>query len=354
MVLPPGEASVSVPGINATTDPELARAAGELAAWLKYLFHPDTNNGPRIYRETHPQHSGDHDAEMPQRMSNLDQDGTFEVVSVLEKYAADPGLFFRSAQAVSGIDEQIIHNTYIKLTEGCLTYTGRSPGPAKEQRVDNVDYPELHPARLNWMEMRKEWVGNLNLSAHEYENDFIPYQVCTENGVYLVAEHLVRYRAIFEQAGKDITKLMFALTDKFAKPNPYGSGGPSFDLVSIVVTGLVVVATSVISGGAGGTAGVLLGTAVTEMLGEAIKTAQAHGTENKMALDDHHRLQDTAQQYLEAVTKIERETADAISQLRDNLRTKLAELRDNRRYARLPTDPTRDSTQVPHYGDYIV
>jgi hypothetical protein len=353
MVLPPGQPSVSVPGINAATDPELARATGELAAWLKYLFDPEKNDGPRIYREKDPQYSGDHDAEMPRRMPNIDQEGTYEVVSVLEKYVADPSVFFRSAQAVSGIDEQVIQNTYAKLTMGYFTYRDQRRAPAEHDRLADVRYPEMHPARLNWMEMRQGWVGPLNLSAHEYENDFIPYQVYTENCVYVVAEHMVRYRAIFKKASEDITALTFALTDKFARPNPYGSGGATFDLLSIVVTGLVVITTAVITEGTGITVGVALSNAVVEMLGEAVKTAKSNGTEHRTALEDHPRLQDTAQQYIDAVSKIERDTADAITQLRDSLRIELDKLRDKRMYASLPTDRERNSTQVPHYSDYI-
>src|SRR3712207_6646594 len=110
MALPPGYQAKPVDGVNATTDPELARAAGELNAWLDYLFHPERHDGPRIYRGHGVDRSGHpiEDSEMPRRMENLDEDRQYTTVSILDGYLADPGVFFRSAQAVSGIDDSVV------------------------------------------------------------------------------------------------------------------------------------------------------------------------------------------------------------------------------------------------------
>src|SRR5262245_13667849 len=50
MGLPPGRDAVSVPGFDSSVNPKLTKAAGEVAAWVDYLLHPKSNNGPRVYR----------------------------------------------------------------------------------------------------------------------------------------------------------------------------------------------------------------------------------------------------------------------------------------------------------------
>jgi hypothetical protein len=305
VALPPGYSEGKpVDGINATTDPELARAAGELNAWLDYLFHPERHDGPRIYRGHGVDRSGHtiEDSEMPRRAENLDDDRQYTTVSILDGYLADPGVFFRAAQAVSGIDHSVIEATYQKLAKGCLTWANEnrkaaSAGGDAGQPVngDEVDYKELHPARINWLEMRNGWFGRQRLAAHEYENDFIPFQVYTENCVYAVAEHVVRYRAIFKKATEDIAKLMSMLTEVFAGHNWYGGGGGiKLDWWSIVITGLATAATSVVGGGF--VASVMLIDAVAE----AFKTAEDKPDgKSHLQIEDHYHLRDSAKQYVE-------------------------------------------------------
>lgn len=356
MPLPPGRDPISVSGINSTTDPELAKAAGELAAWIEYLLHPESNDGPRIYRTRSTDPDEDTDAEMPRRMENLDeQTGQYETVSVIDGYAGDPGVFFRPAQAVSGVNESTINDTYIKLTEGCFTWSDNGRNAPPDEVVTAPPgttpwYPKLHPVRSDWMQMRLGWVAPEAHSAHEYEGDFIRFQVYTENCFYVVALHMAKYRAIFKKAGEDIAALMNALTEMFARPHPYGGDKVNFDILSIVVTGLVAATAMVISGGV--SAGVLLRVVAVEVIGEAVKTASSEGVETRLLLENHYHLRDVAKQYLDGVNKIELDTAEAIRQLYENLRIEVDALRDARRYQVKPTD-SGTSMWVPHFRDYL-
>lgn len=110
MGLPPGREAVPVPGIDSAVNPKRAKASGELAAWVEYLLHPESNDGPRIYRPLHPETGPDAtDFESPRRLPPADRDSPYEnpdeyeTVSVFEDFAADPSVFFKAAQAVSGI-----------------------------------------------------------------------------------------------------------------------------------------------------------------------------------------------------------------------------------------------------------
>jgi hypothetical protein len=349
MSLPPGRNPLPVAGINGDTDPELAKAAAELNAWIDYLSHPESHDGPRVYRERGPAGQPPIDSEMPRRMPNLDeQAGKYTVVPTLDGYQGDPEQFFRPAQAVSGVNESLLESTFMKLTEGCLTWTRADRRIDKEPQAGShgadLRYPELHPARLNWMQMRKDFRGRLDNAAHEFENDFIKYQVHTENCVYVVAEHIARYRAIFKQASEDMAKLMTALSETFAKHNWYGGAGFTIDVKSVVITGVVAAVTTVISGGI--TVAKALASVVTEIVGEAGKTA-----ESKPIQDSYH-LRDSARQYLDAVAKIERDTAEAIRLLYESLRRQVDEIRQLRQYQARP-DSAGTSMWVPHYKDYI-
>ncbi|HEV8555654.1 MAG TPA: hypothetical protein VGR06_04555 [Actinophytocola sp.] len=360
MGLPPGRGPIPVSGIDASNDPELAKAAGELNAWIDYLLHPELNDGPRIYRYVHPKYPDEPEmGELPYRNPWLDdRPQEYETRSVLENYAADIGAFFRPAQAVSGISESLIERTYSQLSQGCFTWNKQesndAPAGGDQRRVLDVHYPELHPARNNWMQMRKSWISRQDNAAHEFEGDFIKFQVFTENCFYVVAEHLVRYRAIFKKAGEDIARLMFGLTDKFATFNPFPEGGGvGFNFLSIVVTGLVAAATAVITEGTGVTAGVLLGSAVADMLGEAVKTANSTGPDStQYQLESREHLRDVAKQYLDAVEKIESDVSWAINQLFASLRVEVDKLRTERMYEAVPGTGT-NATSVPRYRDYL-
>jgi hypothetical protein len=348
-----------VPGIGPTTEPELYRAAGNLAAWIDYLLRPESNDGPRVYRPRATPDATSADLEMPARVDRLDaQSHLYDTVSVIEEHVADPAVFFRAAQAVSGIIEPTVEAAYQKLATGCLTWSEAGPRTGDPNAVDprelpvhppvsDVRYPELHPARLDLMQMRvgAGWIAPENMAAYEYEKDFIPFQVYTENCAYVVAEHLARYRAVFLKAGQDITALMDALTQKFATP-PSGGGGSDFDLLSIVVTGLVSAVTTVITGTP--TAAVALGTVAVEALGEAVKSAEPR----RLAIEGHPHLRDTARQFLDAVDRIEREVGETIRRLADNLRVELDRIRDLRRYEVIPASGDV-STAVPHFHAYM-
>ncbi|MGH3758981.1 hypothetical protein [Actinophytocola sp.] len=66
-------------------------------------------------------------------------------MSVLDRLAADPDVFLRPAQAVSGIVPSIIQATYGKLTTGCLTWNKECADTAPS---DGIPQPEQElPAR---------------------------------------------------------------------------------------------------------------------------------------------------------------------------------------------------------------
>jgi hypothetical protein len=163
-------------------------------------------------------------------------------------------------------------------------------------------------------------------------------------------EHLVRYRAILHKAGEDIHDLTSAMVGLCSKPAPPGEG--TFNLVSVLVTGIVAVTTTVITGGSGTTVGVLLGAAVVELIGEAIKTAEGPDAQNKAQLENHEFLRDTARQYIAVVDKIERDTGEAIQNLRDSLSRELDALRSERKYEVVPTSD-QISGDVPYVRDYL-
>jgi hypothetical protein len=370
VALPPGREAMPVSTIKPDLNPRMAKAAGELNAWIDYLLHPDTHDGPRIYRPLHPETAPDNrDFESPRRMPPADRDAPYEdpreyqTVSVFEEFAGDTAQFFRAAEAVCGIDTLVMEPVYIKLTEGCLTWhhEGERSMP-KEEATDNdkqqtpstppqdVPYKELTDTRINWVGMRKSWVAHEDVYANAYEADFLDYQLITENCLYTVAEHIVRYRAILHKAGEDIAVLMEAFTALCPKPAPEGQG--SFNLMSVIVTGLVAVGTTVITAGTGGvTAPVLLGVAFMEMVGEGIKTAERKPPEKKLALDNVYYLRDVAKQYLREVEQIEREAATAIQDLYRSLQTQLSQLREARQHDQMPQ--TGVTGEVPIFDNYL-
>ncbi len=364
MALPPGCGPIPVDGISPEINPRMARAAGESNAWIDYLLHPESHDGPRIYRPR-PGTSGqefESVLRIPLSMPDVPYENPdkYETVSVLEEFAGDTARFFRSAQAVCGIRTAIIEPVFIKLVDGFLTWSrdGEPPTPAAEANdpgkrqepapAPDMKYRDVTDTRINWVNMRKSWVAPEDLWAHAYERDFLNYQMRTENCLYAVAEHLIRYRAILDKAGDDILALMEALTELCPRPAPNPAGSP--DLMSIVVTGIVAVATTVITGGASApTAAVLFGAAVTEMVGEAVKTAGG-GAKKELVLDDADFLRDVAKDYLRSVEQIEREVADALAELRDSLGRRLDQIRQSREYR--PYDEGEITGGVPFFDDY--
>ncbi|WP_460396214.1 hypothetical protein [Actinophytocola sediminis] len=350
-----------MPGIEESTNPRLSKASGELAAWVEFLLRPESNDGPRIYRPIPPmtpEMEAIGEVESPYRMElregapQFDDPREYETISVLEDFAADTTVFHKAAQAVSGISTAMIEVTYDKLTKGCLTWKdaedAKDPGNG---RVGDISYEEKNATRANWVAMRTGWTAIEAASAHAYEEDFLRYQVFTENAFFVVAEHLVRYRAVLHKAGEDILELVQAMVEMCPKKVPEGQGG--LNLFSVLVTGLVAAAATVIGAGSGGvTTPVLLGVVVTEMIGEAVKTAEVKGTKNELVLDIHTYLRDTARQYLDQVDKIERDTAQAINDLRDSLRRQLDSLRQDRIQEVVPQSG-ETSGAVPRIGSYL-
>ncbi|RSM64477.1 hypothetical protein DMH04_51305 [Kibdelosporangium aridum] len=359
MSLPPGRGPIPVAGIAPDVDPELAKAAAELNSRVQYLLSPGSHDGPRIYRATGVDDSGNvpPDAEMPQRMPNLDADPLFHTVSVIDGFASDPGALFRSAEAVAGIQEPVIDSAYQKLVTGYFTWQNETYGgtPGRNRPVGSVPhakYNEECTARGDWAEMKEGWFGPARTNAYLYERDFINYQVYTENLGYIIAENIVRYRAIFQQARADITALMNALTKIFAEHDWYGRGGGlTIDFASVVVSGIATAVTTVLTGGGGA---VVAAVTLVDVVGEAIKTAKAEpGNTITVLLQDREYLRDTVKQYLDAVTKVEREAAEAISRLAEALPAKVDEMRVHRDH---PTDrgaTTQSGRSLPHYRDYF-
>ncbi|MCE7004113.1 hypothetical protein LWC34_14905 [Kibdelosporangium philippinense] len=171
--------------------PDLARASAELNSWVEYLLAPATHNGPRIYRATGVDDSGSvpPDAEMPQRMPNLDADPLYQTVSVIDGFAADPGALFRSAEAVAGVQDAAIDSVYQKLVTGYFTWQHPSQGGGRDgskivNAAPHVKYNEECSVRDDWTEMKEGWFGRARTSAYEYEKDFIRYQVYTESVIH--------------------------------------------------------------------------------------------------------------------------------------------------------------------------
>jgi hypothetical protein len=368
MGLPPGHGPKRVEGINPSETPRLAEKAGELAAWLDYLLNPWSNDGPRIYRPT-AKNADRNEFESPYRLPPPDRDAPYEdpeefqTVSVIEQWAPDRDVFFRPVQAVCSVTSEAMSETFNRLRMGCLTFYDEGVGTMPDNELDDTDkgqkhrpgpeiqYNEENPARINWVGMRKSWVAVEDVSAHEYEYDFLNYQTITENAIFTIAEHLVRYRAIMHKAGEDLLALMDAMVELCPRPTP--EGGVSLNLMSIVVTGLVAAATTVVTGGAGTTFGVVLGATAIEMLGEAVKTAERSGESAKvLKLDNQEFLRDVVKQYLEETEKIEREVADAVQKLAANLNERLSVLRQQREYPILPTS-NQVTGEVPRFPQYL-
>jgi hypothetical protein len=361
VALPPNRQPIPVPSINATTDPALAKAAAELNAWIDYLAHPETNNGPRIYRpvagrELTPDGGTRHDIPSP-RPVDTEADPNYHLVSALDSYTTNPSELFKAGEAVSGVSEAAINEAYAALTQGCFTFPpsatqspsapppGNPGGPVRDGGL----YGELSQIRVDWMAMRHSMTSTEHNHAQLFEDDLIRFQVYVENGYLRVAEHLVKYRAIFQKAGEDMAKLMDALTQRFAT---YGQDeGISIDLRSFLLTGLVEVACAVITGGLSTVFRVkTIAEVATQMVGDAGKTAKDNGQETNNPIDHHPLIVNTVKQYLDAMAKIERETATAISDLSFDLHTKLAELEQRRQHQNRLTGCT--SNTAPQFLDY--
>ncbi|WP_209642585.1 hypothetical protein [Kibdelosporangium banguiense] len=279
-------------------------------------------------------------------------------MSVLEGYAADPSELFKAAEAVSGVSETAINEAYAALTQGCFTFpppatqspSAPPPGRTPESPIRDGDmYGELGQIRVEWVNMRLSIISPEGIHSQLFENDLIRFQIYVENGYLRVAEHLVKYRAIFQQAGADMAKLMDALTQRFAS---YGQGkGINIDLRSFLLTGLVEVACAVITGGLSTVFKVkTIAEVATQMVGDAGKTAKDNGQETSNPIDDHPLIVDTVKQYLDAMAKIERDTASAISGLSLHLHTKVVQLEQDRRYVNRLTEV--NSNMAPQFLDY--
>lgn len=346
MVLPPGRDPVSVPGFDASVNPKLTRAAGEVAAWVDYLLHPQDNDGPRVYRHRF----GDPDSPFPSRNEDLDsRSDEYETVSILEDFAGDREALLRPVQAIAGLRHELIANTYDKLLKGYFTLSDDDRGPGKGA-IKNFHYEEVSWARFYWFQMRTGWAGSQANAAALYEEGFIKFQVGTENCVYVVAEHLARYWAIFDKAGEDLLELMDAFTEECASYDPNAGSGLTLDIMSIVVGAVIAVTTTVITGGVGTTVVQALRSAASATVSKTLNEV-TRAQEKNLVLDKHRHLQDTAKQYVAGIEAIEREVADAITELRDHLRVELDDTRDRRRYE-IGLDTGVFSESVPHVADF--
>lgn len=361
MTLPPGRGPIPVPGIDAATDPELAKAAGELNAWVDYLSHPTTNNGPRLYRPTVEKNVSNQTlVDMPaSKPLDLENDPNYRVVSALDGFATMPDEFFISAKAIAGIKESELSRGYDALAKGVFTFPPPSQHvdgkpkdgeKAPEPVRDNDLYDELGQIRIDWLSMRSGWTSNENVDAQLFEDDVIRYQVYVENGFLRIAEALVKYRMIFKKAGEAMAKQMDGLTQRFAT---YQQGAAlDIDWKSIILTGITSLTCAVISGGAGAAFELLtLAEAGADMLGEGGKTTKSV-PEAENPIDDHPFLKDTVIQYVANMGKIEKDAASAINDLWLDLHTRLAELEQARRYTTRETHVARDS--APQFMDYAV
>jgi hypothetical protein len=350
MALPPGRDAVSVPGFDDAVNPQLTRAAGELGAWIEYLLNPQDNDGPRVYRSRF----GDGDNPFPRRNEDLDSKShEFETVSILEDYADDPDALMRPVQAIAGVRHDVISATYDKLLEGYFTWSTNDTNPGPEAITgETLHYFEMNSARMDWDQMRGSWEGTEANAAYMYEKGFIRYQLVNENCLYVIAEHLARYSAIFDKAGRDLLELMDAFTTECANYEPTGGGDLALDIPSIVVDVIIGAAVTVLTGGIGTTAKELLKGAASTALSNGMHQAAAEKKEKQLTLDRHYDLRDTTRQYLERVQAIEREVADAVNGMASTLPRDVTQQRENRAYE---TDtvggPT--SSKLPHPADFM-
>ncbi|WP_018680260.1 hypothetical protein [Actinokineospora enzanensis] len=337
--------------MDSRTDPELSTAVAELSSWLNYLLDPTTNDGPRIYRSTQTMREAPNPAtiedERAHRDPYLDQNREFETVSAIEDYRDRPADLFLSAEAVTGIDDATLDATYAKLAKGCFTYASSRP-PSVEVPYERVTYPEMNSARNDWSEMRKQWNDPRDpFAAYAFENDFIRYQIYTENCCFVVAECLGKYRAIFRKAAEDITALTRGLTESFLNHRPDAStgGGFAFNFTSILLMGIGSVAATVVTQG-------MSMVVFATLVADVIKQASVEGNRIPLNLDHHVHLRDVVRQYSDAVKKIEQDATDAVRQLIDDMRHRLQELRDGREYRQV-VGTTEFTRIVPHYRNYL-
>lgn len=324
MSLPPGYSAMPVAGIDATNDPELAKAAAEVNAWVQYLLHPETHDGPRMI--VNPGAYGEDGyngrlvedviAESPNAddPTELDGNSAGEVRPILDEHKGDPGVFFRVAKAISGVKASTMEPAYNALARGTLTWSGdRQPPEGHLPASDALRYAELHPARGDWREMRKTWDCQESWAADEYENDFIGYQVRIENAMHLVAEYLAKYRAAFAQASKDLAQLMTRFTEicgahDFTGP-PAGST-KDVDWSTVAISSVVGAAVTVLTGGTAAAVGIAL---IGDVVVATLTAAEKGGQQTPRKLADSHFLCDVANDFLEEADRIERELAEAIS-----------------------------------------
>jgi hypothetical protein len=357
MTLPPGRQPASAPGINAATDPELAKSAAELNAWVDYLSHPETNNGPRIYRPvTAKDVYGRTLVDMPSaKPLDIENDPAYRLVSALDGFAVVSDELFRAAQGVSGVNEATINEAYSAFTQGCFTFPpgpGHSAAPAPTDRGpgsgpvrDPGMYTELSQVRTDWLAMRHDWTAWEFQDAQLFEDDLIRFQVYLENGFLRVAEALVKYRAIHQQAGKDIAKQMDGLTERFSKYQQ--SADFSIDLRSLILTGIVEIGCAILTDGLSAAFKVKsLGEAAIQVIGDGGKTASYEDHQ----IGDNPLIFDTVKQYVAAVNQIESDAARAINDLWMDLHTRLGELENGRRYTNLNTGVSSNS--APQFMDY--
>ena len=194
--------------------------------------------------------------------------------------------------------------------------------------------------------MRHDWTGWEFQDAQLYEDDLIRFQVYVENGFLRVAEALVKYRAIHQQAGKDIARQMDGVTERFTEYQQ-SAGGLSIDLKSLILTGIVEIGCAILTDGLSEAFEVeSLAAASTQVIGDGAKTAQYQEHE----IGDNPLIFDTVRQYVAAVNQIEAEAARAIGDLALDVHSRLGELENGRRYTNLNTGASSNS--APQFLDY--
>jgi hypothetical protein len=360
VTLPPGHGPIPVAGIDAATDPEMAKAAGELNAWVDYLSNPTTNNGPRLYRPTVEKNISNQTlVDMPAaKPLDLENDPNYRVVSALDGFATMPDEFFVSAKAIAGIKESELSKAYDALTKGTFTFPppadhvsgastkdGTPPAPVRASDL----YDELGQIRIDWLSMRSGWTSNENLDAQLFEDHVITFQVFVENAFLRIAEALVKYRMIFKEAGKAMATQMDGLTQRFTTYQQ--SANLNIDWKAIILTGITELVCAVITDGASAVFEVkTLATAGAQMLGEGGKSTTVDAPKDDNPIDEHPFLKDTVIQYVANMGKIEKDAASAINDLWMDLNSRLSQLEQGRRYTNKDTNVSSNS--APQFMDY--
>ncbi|WP_143230515.1 hypothetical protein [Actinosynnema sp. ALI-1.44] len=267
MVSPPGrDPDVSHWSVVPPVDDHMKDAVGDLAAWVDYLLTPDSHDGPRIHACQHP--GCDYVFRWHKRDPTIENNPSgplythtvganhlegFQAESVLR--GLDPHHFFYAASALSGMWQEAPGGIAAVYELLCVKFLLNGATKDKEQDtyfLQEVPVPEgRETIRDDLAFMRKPWLRPHEEKAYVYEKDIVDFAIGHEACMYVLAEALAKYRAIFLEARNHVRDLMNELTERFDQmlkestaPTPV-----SINWYGLVFTGIVNAVITVATGG---------------------------------------------------------------------------------------------------------